>query len=96
MTEFVGRVGTFFLLMGLGFGILFVASDMSASAGTGLRTDYNYLCIGTILLSLGFALRAQGKPPPEASGRFRSIRNYREKRKQARIEKEKARQQVKK
>ena len=96
MTEFVARIGTFFLLIGMGFAILFIASDMAASSGTGMRTDYNYLCIGVILLSLGFALRAQGRPPPEPSGRFRSIRNYREKRKQARIEKEKAKHQVKK
>jgi len=87
MTEFVGRVGTFFLLMGLGFGILFVASDMSHSAGTGLPTDYNFLCIGVILLSLGFALRAQGRPPPQASSRFRVIRNFREGRRKKREEK---------
>lgn len=94
MTEFVARVGTFFLLMGIGFGILFVASDMSASAGTGLSPDYNYLCIGTILLSLGFALRAQGAPPPQPSGRFRWLRNVREGRKKRR--QEKAASQVKK
>ncbi len=84
----MGRIGTFFLLMGLGFGILFVASDMSASAGTGLRTDYNYLCIGTILLSIGFALRAQGAPPPQPSGRFRWWRNMRENRRKKQAEKQ--------
>lgn len=94
MTGFIARVGTFFILMGLGFGILFVASDSAASAGVA-QIQYNYLCIGTILLSLGFVLRARGAPPPEPSGRFRFLRNMNEGRKKAREEKEKAKQIIK-
>jgi hypothetical protein len=58
------RVGTFFLLVGFGFVILFILSDAVR------QTAFNYLCGGTILLIVGFLFRAQYKRARPPSGRF--------------------------
>ena len=72
-TEFVSRVGTFFLLVGIGLMVFFFLSDAANDP------RLSYFCWGTILLTLGFIFRAQFKKPPgPASGRFGvigSIRN---------------------
>ena len=94
MTEFISRVGTFFLLVGLGLEFMFFASD-SAAAGTSLQANYNFLCVGTIFLSLGIILRIRGAPPRESSGRFRTVRNWRDRRRKRREERIKAKQQKK-
>ncbi len=64
-TEFIYRVGTFFIMIGIVLVILFVLSDAAQ------QTMFRYFCWGVALLFVGFAFRAQYKksaPPP--SGRF--------------------------
>jgi hypothetical protein len=62
----IHRVGTFFMLVGIGLIVLFVASDVSGAPAC------NFLVIGTLLLALGgflwFRTPAPSGPP---SGRFR-------------------------
>ena len=94
MSEFIARIGTFLYLMGTGFIILFIASDVTASAVAGNRTDYGLLFIGVLLFSFGFLFRRRAPPPPAAE-RFRVIRKYRENQKKKKEEKAKAQQQKK-
>jgi hypothetical protein len=73
-SELIYRVGTFFLLLGVGSVLLFIFSDAVR------QTAFNYLCWGAILLTLGFLFRAQHKkaaPPP--SGRFGIFRRFQRK-----------------
>jgi len=63
--EFVSRVGTFFVLTGLGLLTFFMLSDAASDP------RLSYFCWGTGLLTLGFMFRGQFKrPPPAPSGRF--------------------------
>jgi hypothetical protein len=93
MKDFIARVGTFFLLMGIGLVVLFVASDASSSIST-MRTDYSLLCGGVMLLMVGFLFRTRATPP-EAADRFRYIRKVKADREAAKKEKAKAQQQKK-
>jgi len=94
MPEFIARVGTFFYLMGIGFVILFIASDVTAATVAGSRTDYGLLFIGVLLFSFGFLFRRHAPPPP-AADRFRVFRKYRENQKKKNEDKAKAQQQKK-
>ena len=63
--EFVSRVGTFLLLVGIGLMVFFILSDASNDP------RLSYFCWGTILLTWGFIFRAQYKKPAgPPSGRF--------------------------
>ena len=63
--EFVARVGTFFVLVGIGMLVFFILSE-AAKAPT-----LSYFCWGTVLLTFGFIFRAQFKRPAgPPSGRF--------------------------
>ena len=73
-TELIYRVGTFFLLVGIGLVLLFIFSDAVR------QTAFDYFCWGAILLTVGFVFRAQYKksaPPP--SGRFSFIKRFKRK-----------------
>ncbi len=61
------RVGTFFLVLGWGSFILFVASDFAK------KPDFNYLFIAMILIGIGWGFRRKKAPPP-AAGRFSMLR----------------------
>ena len=61
--EFLPRIGTFFIVMGLGLVLLFVISDL-ANAVT-----YKYFFGGLLLIVIGIAFR-RNAAKPEASGRF--------------------------
>jgi len=89
MNEFVPRIGTFFLLMGTGAMILFIASDASASINPQNPIQYELLCLGMLLLSVGFLFRRRAAPPPAAE-RFRLFHKYRESQKRKKEEKAKA------
>jgi hypothetical protein len=66
--EFVSRIGTFFVLIGIGMMVFFGLSD-AASTPT-----MSYFCWGTILLTLGFIFQGQFKRPPgPPTGRFRVL-----------------------
>lgn len=69
-TELIYRVGTFFLLVGLGLVILFILSE------TVRETAFNYFCWGAILLTIGFLFRAQYKKSAPPSGRFSIFQRF--------------------
>lgn len=65
---FAGRLGCFFLIIGIGLLGLFLASDASHSP------DFNFLLAGVVLTLVGWRLWAKAKPAPRRSGRFRILR----------------------
>ena len=67
--EFLHRIGTFFLLLGVGAMVFFLFSE-SAN-----QPELNYFCNGMVLLILGFAFRSQLKKPVVKSGRFQGSRD---------------------
>jgi hypothetical protein len=69
--EFVPRIGTFLILLGIFALILFLASDFANNP------EFDWLFIGLILMGLGFILRRRAAPPPP-SGRFGFFRKLRE------------------
>jgi hypothetical protein len=71
MEEFVIRVGTFFIVIGVGIFILFIASDYAH------QTDFDYLFWSIIIIAFGMLLRRR-RPPPPPSGRFSTWRKWRE------------------
>jgi len=71
--EFVARVGTFFVLVGIGLLAFFVLSEAAKSP------MLSYFCWGTVLLTFGFIFRAQLKKPTQASGRFSILKRLKPK-----------------
>ena len=69
--EFVPRIGTFLVLLGIFFFIMFLASDFAN------LTDFDWLFLGLVFVALGFLFRRRATPPPPA-GRFGMIRKLRE------------------
>ncbi len=67
--EFIVRIGTFLILMGLGMLILFIASDYSKQA------NFDYLFWAVLAVTVGILLRRL-KAPPAPSGRFESLRRW--------------------
>jgi len=62
--EFLHRVGTFFMLLGIGLIILFSFSEAAN------QPDMNYFCSGMVMLILAFVFRRRfRRPPPPSSGR---------------------------
>lgn len=80
--EFVPRVGTFFIILGIFSLIFFLASDFAN------RPDFDWLFVGLVLLGFGILLRRRAAPPPPA-GRFGMIRKMREDAKKRKEEKAK-------
>ena len=66
-TEVIYRVGTFFLLVGVGLVLIFILSEATQ------ETSFGYFCWGTIFLTVGFMFRAQYKRSYPRSGRFSLI-----------------------
>lgn len=66
--ELIYRVGTFFLLVGIGLVVLFLLSESAQ------QTSFGYFCSGTILLVIGFMFRAQYRRSIQPSERFRIIK----------------------
>ena len=69
--SFIVRVGMFFLVLGGGAFILFVASDLAD------QPDFDYLFGAMILFAIGWSMWRK-KPPPPSAGRFSYIRRMRE------------------
>ena len=78
--DLVPRIGTFLVLLGLFAFILFLASDLSN------QTDFDWLFVGMLLMGIGWLFRRRAKPPP-SSGRFSSVRKWRENSKKRKQEK---------
>ncbi len=70
------RVGTFFLLVGIGVLVFFLLSE---AAG---EPKLNYFCASTILLVTAFIFRAQYKRSYKSSGRFSVLQKFKPKSKQ--------------
>jgi hypothetical protein len=66
--EIIYRVGTFFLLVGLGLLVFFMLSEAAETP------QFNYFCVSMVLLILGFMFRAQYRKQIASSGRFSLIR----------------------
>ena len=69
--ELIIRIGTFFLVVGSGIFVLFIASDFAG------KTNYDYLFWAVLSVTVGFMLRRR-RPPPPPSERFSSVRRLRE------------------
>lgn len=72
-TELIYRVGTFFLLVGIGLVVLFTLSEVAQ------RTTFSYFCWGIILLVVGILFRQQYKRSNPPSGRFGLLKRFRRK-----------------
>jgi hypothetical protein len=72
--EFVARVGTFLVLVGIGLMVFFILSEGAK------QPTLSYFCWGTVLLSFGFIFRAQFKKPAgPPHGRFSIFKRLRPK-----------------
>ncbi len=69
--EFIIRIGTFFVLIGVGVFILFIASDYAG------KTNFDYLCFAVLCVTVGLMFRRR-RPPGPPSGRFSYVRKLRE------------------
>jgi len=83
------RVGTFFMVIGTGILILFIASDLAD------KVDFDYLFLAIFLLVVGWNLRRKKAPPPSA-GRFSYINKTRDNYRKQQADKLKAKQDAKK
>jgi hypothetical protein len=88
MEEFVARIGTFFLLIGVFLFIIFLASDM------GKQTDFDYLFLAIIAVVAGWMMQRK-RPRPPSAGRFGYIRRMRAGAKKKPGEKQKPKQEEK-
>jgi MYXO-CTERM domain-containing protein len=70
LNEFIIRIGTFCILIGVGTLILFIASDSAGSA------NFDYLFWALLAMIVGFFLRRRREPPPD-SGRFNFLKRFR-------------------
>ena len=80
VNELIIRVGTFFILLGVGIFILFIASDYAN------QTNFDYLFWAVLAVTVGILLRRR-KPPAPPSGRFSYLRGLRKQPKKHREEK---------
>jgi hypothetical protein len=80
--SFPVRVGMFFLVMGGGAFVLFVASDLAD------KPDFDYLFVAMILGAIGWSMWRK-KPPPPSADRFAWLRKVRDNRRQKSADKSK-------
>lgn len=62
--EILHRVGTFFILVGLGLLVFFLLSEAAR------QVTFEYFCWSVVLLVIGFIFRGQFKRSVTPSGRF--------------------------
>lgn len=73
VNEFIVRMGTFFMVIGVGIFILFIASEYAG------QTNFDYLFWSVLSVTVGILLRRR-RPPRPPSGRFSYVRKLRESR----------------
>ena len=66
--EVVHRIGTFFILLGLGLLAFFLLSEAAQ------QVTFQYFCGSVVLLVIGFACRGQFKRSVTPSGRFSLVK----------------------
>ncbi len=71
MEDFILRIGTYFLVIGTGVFILFIASDFAQQA------NFDYLFWAVTFITVGILIRRR-KPAPPPSGRFAILKRMRE------------------
>jgi hypothetical protein len=79
--EILGRIGIFFILVGIGLLVLFFISDASG------QVRFDYFCWGGLILTLGFVLRGQLRRKVTPSGRFSLVKKMIPKAKQDQAQK---------
>ncbi len=67
----ISRMGTFFIILGIGFLILFITSDMAQTP------DFDFLFVAILLMMVGWLFQRK-KPAPASSGRFSMLRRMRD------------------
>ena len=68
MLNTAGRIGCFFILIGILLLFLFVTSDLAHVP------QFTYLLTGVVVLLVGWLLWRNGRAAPRESGRFRILR----------------------
>jgi hypothetical protein len=66
--EIIHRIGTFFLLVGIGLLVFFILSDAAK------QVIFDYFCWSIILIVVGIVFRGQFKRSVTPSGRFSLVR----------------------
>lgn len=66
--EFLARIGTFFLMVGIGLLVFFVVSEAAK------QVTFSYFCWGFALVVVGAIFRGRFKKPTPASGRFSIVK----------------------
>ena len=66
--EVVHRIGTFFIIVGIGFLAFFLLSEAAS------QVAFEYLCWSVILLVIGFVFRGRFKRSATPSGRFSLVK----------------------
>ncbi|HSB02221.1 MAG TPA: hypothetical protein VLE49_16345 [Anaerolineales bacterium] len=74
--EIIARIGTFFLLIGIGLLVFFFLSEAAK------QVTFDYFCWGLVLIIVGFAFRSQFKRATTSSGRFSLVKRLTPKSKQ--------------
>lgn len=66
--EILYRIGTFFLLVGVGLLVFFLLSEASG------QVSFEYFCGSLVLFIVGFIFRAQAGRAVHSSGRFSLVK----------------------
>ncbi|MCG2786367.1 MAG: hypothetical protein L6461_14835 [Anaerolineae bacterium] len=82
--EFISRIGTFFLLIGIGTMWVFIVSDMSNN------TDFVFFFISIVSLVGGWYFKRITAPPPKTGSRFEALRKFIQKQREAKAKKDAA------
>lgn len=82
--ELTYRIGTFFLMVGIGLLVFFVMSEAAKTP------TFNLFCSGTILLIVGLIFRAQYRKAMKPSGRFSLLKRLIPKPKVDKVKEDKA------
>ncbi len=82
--EFISRIGTFFLLVGIGTMWVFIVSDMSNN------TDFIFFFISIVSLVGGWYFKRITAPPPKTGARFEGLRKLAQKQREAKAKRAEA------
>ena len=68
--ELLHRIGTFFIIIGIGLLAFFLLSEAAQ------QVTFQYFCSSVVLLVVGFVFRGQFKRSVTPSGRFRLVKRF--------------------
>jgi hypothetical protein len=68
--EILHRIGTFFIIVGIGLLVFFLLSEAAR------QVAFEYFCWSVLLLVLGFVFRGQFKRSVAPSGRFSLVKRF--------------------